>query len=38
MNCEPDNVMEGARCFEVIPPGETMAVIIYLLCLWANET
>lgn len=36
MNCDPNALMEAAKCFRCIPAGEQAAIQIYLLCQWAN--
>lgn len=37
MTCEPQELIELAKCYKCIPKGPTMAVWIYLLCQWANQ-
>jgi hypothetical protein len=36
MNCDPNALLEAARCFRCIPSGMLSSVRIDLICQWAN--
>jgi hypothetical protein len=38
MNCDPNALIEAAKCFRCLPPGMTREMLVYLLCQWANST
>lgn len=38
ISCEPNDLLEAAKCFKCIPVGEQMAVQIYLLQQIAENT
>lgn len=37
MNCDPANLAALAKCFRGISKDMRRAIIIYLLCQWANK-
>jgi hypothetical protein len=37
MTCDPNTLMEAAKCFRCIPKGMTKEVMIYLLCQWLKK-
>ena len=38
LSCEPQDLIDNATCLDLcIPAGAMDAVLIYFLCLWANQ-
>lgn len=38
IDCDPDALVEAAKCFRCIPEGMTLEVWIYLICQWLERT